>query len=288
VRFDIFLFVDIITLNMQDKLPKKINPNNDVLGKVKKIAERIIQIRNGEKKQIAEEKKLDNMLISGSTETETSFLYYNNKRGGISYAFALGGLKHAFEYAKTLSSKIILDIGAGKTIGISHIQKSKIGEGLEFKATVLTRDPDIEHNLGFGNVILTSAEVLRGIEPNSIAGIVFVQSLTYTEFPEVVVERIDNILVPGGFVKGQFPAFDDIDEKDLGRNRLSETLFEQEFEKLGYKIYRANRDTAFSTDCIFFAVKPPIDTKIVERVFKSDLRRSVELENANRAYEILD
>jgi len=98
-----------------------------------------------------------------------------------------------------------LDIGAGKTKAISQIEKSKLGKGLEFKATVLAKDKEIvDKYLGSSRTITTSAESLRGVNSESVAGILAMYSITYSYAPRLAIERMDQVLVPGGIIKATF------------------------------------------------------------------------------------
>lgn len=130
---------------------------------------------------------------------------YPMDRGKEDYIEACRGLKYFFDYARTLrNSNLVVDIGAGTTRAISQIAKSELGQGLKFKATVLDKKPQVNLYLGENNTITTSAEMLKGISSESVAGILGIVSIGYCEFPEIAAKRINEVLIPNGVIKSAF------------------------------------------------------------------------------------
>lgn len=159
-------------------------------------------------------------------------------RTGTDYIYELRGLKHLFDYVRTLPSHKVLDIGAGTTKGIADIANSNFGRDLQFEATVLYRNQkEIEKNLGKNKTHSTSAEVLRGSLSNpmnseSYGAILSVMSITYTKDPEKVIKRINDLLIPGGVFKGDF---NNKDNFNRAGDMLSPQHFARVFSDLGYK-----------------------------------------------------
>ncbi|MBI2030508.1 methyltransferase domain-containing protein [Candidatus Kaiserbacteria bacterium] len=182
--------------------------------------------------------------------------FYTINRDKEKYLEKLMGYVAFLDYVKTLPSNIVLDIGAGTTRAISEIAKSKAGAGLDFKATALNRNPDIEKNLGFENVHVTSVETLRGVADQSIGGVTAVFSLPYVVDPALAVKSIDRVLVPGGVVKAWLPSTESNDEKRIikGNTYRSYHEFEAEFKKLGYDCEYLERDGLILE--VFLAIKP--------------------------------
>ncbi len=159
--------------------------------------ERLLQARNLAARQIKNIRRF-----------ERSSVRYVTDRNIEEYSNLLDGLQHSLLYAKNLpNSNIILDIGAGNTRGIFEIATSLLGEGISCEATVLVKHKESSRFLGlFGKekIHITSAEVLRGIENDSIAGVLALYSIAYSAAPELVIRRIDEVLVKGGFIKALF------------------------------------------------------------------------------------
>lgn len=129
---------------------------------------------------------------------------YQVNRSPAWYERSLCGVNSLFEYLKTIkTSNKVLDIGSGLTIGIHGLSERKVAEGLDFIGTGLVRRDEIQNFLGHERFMVTAAELLNGIQNQSIAGVLGVYSLAYS-FPELAVARLDQILVPGGVIKANF------------------------------------------------------------------------------------
>jgi SAM-dependent methyltransferase len=188
-------------------------------------------------------------------------------RNMLEYFREFNGLSKLFRYVHQLDTGgLVLDIGAGTTRGIAEIAKSKLGEGLNFKATVLTRNPKIANGLGFENTHITSAAVLRGIDYHSVSAVLSLNGVAYTVETPVVAKRIDQVLVPGGVIKATFrskiapPTFRAIRNAFNTHNVLSYDL-----EDLGYDVavldeelqeaYARPREVGANED-VMLAIKP--------------------------------
>jgi SAM-dependent methyltransferase len=141
----------------------------------------------------------DNIAMRRTRE-RTGFEYLQNRQGW-EYVKTLEGVEHLFDYVRTLPSNTILDIGAGTTAGIHQLAQSPTGAGLTFEATTLRYRPEIEENLGKERTHITSGETLRGIKDNSVGCIFGVYSVTYSAAPNLVMQSMNRVLVPGGVVK---------------------------------------------------------------------------------------
>src|SRR3989344_6087334 len=123
-------------------------------------------------------------------------------RPAISYVEHLGGLAATLKYASTLSVPTVVDLGAGSSRAIAEIKKSEYGNGLSFKGIGLIFDSDIEQNIGRENYRLTSAEKMRGFEDASVGAFISVfGATTYTDRLDLVLPKMDKLLVPGGIIK---------------------------------------------------------------------------------------
>lgn len=180
----------------------------------------------------------------------------------IDYVDALGGFKYFMLYVNKLGgNKTVLDIGAGSFRGISQIANTNLCEDLNFIATSLSKPRD-EVDLSRVQARITSGEVLRGIDNESINGILAVSSIAYSKSPRVVVSNIDRVLVPGGVIKSSFKPLI-VDEEIT--EKLSDVFdykthhqFSEQFRNLGYDVAiknDKNRDEP-DTERVMVAIKP--------------------------------
>ncbi len=171
-------------------------------------------------------------------------------RSGVNYVFELEGVKGLFDYVRTLSSNVVLDIGAGHTRGAHELANSPLGENLTFEATVLSRLSGIDTNLGRESVRSTSAEMLRGIDTNSVGCVIAVYSIAYSAAPEVVIASIDRVLVPGGVLKAKFH------QKNVPQYVADSPKYVDEFHlaaaNLGYEVALQQS----SEESVLLAIKP--------------------------------
>lgn len=163
---------------------------------------------------------------------------YNYFRSDLDYKRNLEGVFCLFNYLKCLKgSATVLDIGAGRAEGVDSLAQT-YGIGLTFQATGLIKRKNVNPNMS-RDYRITSAEVLRGIPDNSIAGVMSVYSVTYSHAPDMVMKRINDILIPGGVFKGCFFRPDDkkTEYADLYRRTHFNTAdpFKTALIRLGFK-----------------------------------------------------
>lgn len=128
---------------------------------------------------------------------------YETGRDYEDYLIAFCGVHHLFSYVKSLDQKYqrILDIGTGKGLGISRLASRYKEKDLQFHATGLRAPTMLQPSVFFHR---TSAEVLHGIEDTSIGAVLALNSIAWSTSPEMVVNRIDTVLAPGGVLKATF------------------------------------------------------------------------------------
>ena len=216
-----------------------------------------MKIENPEKRmavasQIKEAKKRDTV---GGSEHQ-----WKNYRGYNSYESYLGGFSGMFEYIKTLPSHKVIDIGAGHTVAFGQLSRGAKDQGLTFEAVTLSGS--LRRQSYFKNDIkihINSAENMRSISSNEYGGVISVYSICYSEAPDVVVDNIDRILVPGGVFKGSFAP----DEKGLDvPGAKTPHLFNEYFIKKGY-------DTAIN-EGVLLAIKPGPNICTATELMKKD------------------
>ena len=156
-----------------------------------------------------------------------------NDRMGRDYVSYLKGLEATFQYIRGLESNLVLDIGTGTSQGIADIARSDLGKGLQFKGTSVTPLPEFNQYLGNDQVIITSAESLRGVESSSVGGIIALHSISYAAEPQYMVARLDQVLVDGGVVK---MVTDDNDNSNRGLGERTREWFIDAFKKIGYDV----------------------------------------------------
>jgi len=161
---------------------------------------------------------------------------YVMDRSGTSYQQLLLGFDETFKYLKKLGSNVVLDIGAGTTHSAADLKREYAWLGLDFQATTLSLgllSEDLQDGMqtrmlqyhptkkgeggeenpktyadvyiGEKKRHITSAEVLHGIDDNSIACVLSLHSIAYSNAPDLAIGSIDRVLVPGGVFKGFFP-----------------------------------------------------------------------------------
>ncbi len=197
---------------------------------------------------------------------------YNIRRTADRYLRELCGLKHMFDYVRTLSSKSVLDIGAGSTKAARQLSELGMARELSFEATTLSRSSKIsDHfhidsikklvsdNLGWDKTRITTAEVLRGIPNASKGAVLAVYSLPYSAAPELAVKNIDRVLVQGGVFKGLFPNDNKMDQF---------SLFVDAFKLHGYDTHNAEIHLGYQ---VILAIKPgKPDAPSAEKLFALD------------------
>ena len=85
--------------------------------------------------------------------------------------------------------------------------------------------------IGRENRYITSTEVLRGIDDETIGCVLALHSITYSVAPSLAIKSIDRVLIPGGVFKGFFTV-----KTPTIQNGSPAIDFINEFKKLGYDI----------------------------------------------------
>lgn len=192
--------------------------------------------------------------------------YYNYTRGYQQYAVLLKGMEASVMYALHLAKRnpgYFLDIGCGISQAIAEIASQSFSNGLQFRATGLVKHPCISNNLGFKRFIKTPAETMNGINDNSVVGATAVHSIAYTASPEMTIQAINRILVPGAVLKGVFAGENNPDMRRselYGHKRVG--IFKEMFESLDYQ----TEVTYDEKQSILLAIKSPSPFNISARL----------------------
>lgn len=193
---------------------------NETKAQRKLMAETLIRVRRADR---------------GVREEDEDYLDYRDFYG---YLAMLDGLRNFLDYARKLDPHpLVLDLGAGETLAAAQLEKSSFGKDLVIEAITLTRKKAIENNLGFDKTHITSIERMHGIRDNSVSAMISVNGLAYSSFPELAVESIDRVLVPGGSIKAflKFP-IDRQNVKPLEESRQTPHRFSKALTSLGYDV----------------------------------------------------
>lgn len=151
---------------------------------------------------------------------------YNMNRGAVGYESTLYGISNFFDYLSEIKeSDLIIDVGAGSLLGTSELRSTPFGYGFSYVATGLTLNPQHLSRFGKENYKQTSVEELHGIADNSVAGILAVCSLAYSAAPELAIQRIDEVLVPGGAIKASFRSQVQADRMEI-EDALEQPIFQ--------------------------------------------------------------
>jgi len=181
------------------------------------------------------------------TSTEPAIRGYIKDRNLWEYISTLEGLEFFLNYVKELSpNPLILDIGAGTTQAMHDLSIHSMGDGLSIMTTGLAKNPDAEKLIGRDRYKVTPVETLKGIEEDSVAGILGVNSIAYSGALDVAARRIDSVLISGGALKATFPIGTN------GRFFHSHHVFTEELTSLKYDI--AVEQSGFLE--IILAIKP--------------------------------
>lgn len=178
-----------------------------------------------------------------------------SNRSGDEYIESLLGVQHLLHYASSLAVLDglgrVIDLGAGSTKAIKQIALT-YGDGLSFEATVLRANPLIKKYLGCDATHITMFETLRGVRPGFV-GALSVFGLGYAPNPEASIDKLDNILVPGAFIKSNFMHPDQMTDKleFITHDRFSTRLIQ-----LGYDV--AIADNLKEETQVMLAVKLPV------------------------------
>lgn len=209
-----------------------------------------------ESKKILPKKDIRRSAIArqiGEARYNDEYSLYENSRDGRMYIRDLLGIQHLFDYARSQKdSSLVLDIGAGVTLGTRDLSLSILGRGLKFEATVVKRLPNDLNFLGEENTHITSVETLRRIVDRSVVVVLGVFSVGYSADPNLAVAGIDRILIPGGVFKGTFYKGDLLTaQSPIGFKTYHK--FDQALKQLGYD--SATSESGPMAD-ILLAIKP--------------------------------
>ena len=200
---------------------------------------------------------LENLRKTIKIEKKGRYITY---RGKERYLSEFGGLEGMLRYVESLGENMkVVDVGVGKGIAWSELSE-EYEKKLEFMATNLVYDQHLVDLFG-KRVKFTPAEFMKGFENESVGGIVAMKSIAYSEDPELVATRLDEILVPGGIIKARFSSTENVRKVPDFRPyyRLTRQLL-----NLGY-------DVAISSDeMIVLAIKPGGKERAVD-VFERDI-----------------
>jgi len=195
--------------------------------------------------------------------------YLVTRRDAVGYVETLLGLQAMFSYIREhssqLGSNLVLDIGAGTTEGISRLSESDYGQGLAFKGVVLRAGPEVDKWLGRRNVLITPVETLRGIDENSVAGVVSVNGIAYSAAPVRAIQMVDKVLVQGGLLKASFLC---LERWDSQKKMFPHNKFTRALRSLGYDIEIIS-NSGSGVDVVL-AVKPGGRVS-AEAIMKEDL-----------------
>ena len=194
-------------------------------------------MKSTEKRWFSEERKIiaDQIRNARNSERKKDKQSYGIDKSGKECLYRLGGLEHFFDYLRTLPSNRVLDIGVGTGRGSSAIRKMPISNGLEFEVTALRNIPELQKNFPKERIHITAVETLRGVTDKSLAGIIAVNSIGYSDHSLLAVRRLNQVLIPGGVVKATFYR-DEGSEKHNGTSFKDPTSFIEAFSVLGYDV----------------------------------------------------
>jgi len=114
-----------------------------------------------------------------------------------SYLSKLGGLAHFLDYVES-RCPVAVDIGAGHAVAVNQMAEDT-DRNLKYLATGMVRP--VDYNSARVPYLETGAEVLQGIDDDSVGGVLAVHSIIFSAAPDMVVDAIDRVLVDGGVVK---------------------------------------------------------------------------------------
>lgn len=193
---------------------------------------------------------------------------YMNNRDLAGYIHEIEGLQYFLSYVrdnqKVLGSNLVLDIGAGNSVATSQLRDSSWSEGLRVEATTLSSSLEARKNLG-NNLHITPVETLRGIVTNSVAAVISVYGLSYSESAFDAVRSLNRVMVPSGILKATFYLHDRPNSQVM--DPKTSAIFEEEFERIDWKVI-IDRPEKRGFE-ILFAIKPPL-LKMPEEIIRLD------------------
>jgi SAM-dependent methyltransferase len=177
--------------------------------------------------------------VKSARKTERGPNPYPLDRSFVNYFFTIGGFSNFFDYARSLPSNLVLDIGTGNGVAARGIANSPLALDLDIHVTSLQNTPQLQSNIQRDKIHITPVETLRGVKNNSVAAILSMGSLGYVEYPNMAIDRIDQVLIPGGVLKATFPP---PDSKGTVRGMHFKTaeIFLRRLAALGYDVAEQN------------------------------------------------
>ncbi len=208
--------------------------------------------------QISKARKQEKEKEKDATET------YKTHRSGKECLYRIGGLEHYFEYLKQLKSNRVLDIGGGSGNASSVISHMPMSADIDYHISVLRSNPELAQYFPKDKIHITGVETLRGIENQSLAGILGVNSIAYAAYPKIAVKRMDEVLVPGGAAKATFHTFGGVkryrDSVFKGPEKFIEFFsvrgYDVAFQDHNFVAVENERDKSYFANSILLAIKP--------------------------------
>lgn len=195
---------------------------------------------------LSERRHIAGEIFYARDKEKSALRTYNVFRGAAEYVRNLCGLQAFFDNVP--EGRPILDVGAGRGYAAEEFADVAFSHERRFIGTALRFNRSLVNAFGEGNFHITSAEVLRGVEDESIGGILGVYSApAYSVNHAQVARRFNEVLVPGGIIK-----------VSLFLTSPSRTNFMHELNDLGYDVMAQRVDKRI----IVVAIKPGGEKKI--------------------------
>jgi hypothetical protein len=217
--------------------------------------------------------------------------FYGIDRTGKEFLCRIGGLEHLFKYARSLNSNVILDIGTGTGKASRAISRMAIASGFDYHVSALRNTPELLKRFPKDKIHITGAETLRGIQNNSTGVILGLNSLGYSVRPRIVAQRLNEVLVAGGVIKGTFNTIGGFskygeseirDPQTMGKY-LSEMGYDVSFKDFGFYVVGVENVGPFLSNAILVAIKPGKDHISAEKMLYDDVG-SLRMQAIHREY----
>jgi SAM-dependent methyltransferase len=156
-------------------------------------------------------------------------------RTGSEYLYRIGGLENLFQYIRGLSSKKVLHVGVGNGNASRVIGEMPIAKDFNFEVTALRNTEELRKNFSKSKIHITGVETLKGIPNESFAAVLGLNSLGYSDQPQIAVKRLNQVLVPGGVIKGTFCGLGE-EEEHNGTVLKDPVAFANGLSVLGYDV----------------------------------------------------
>lgn len=202
-------------------------------------------------------------------------------RGAIQYLELLGGIEKFFQYVKKLPKNKVIDLGAGTARAVGEFSRSEISKDIQFLATDVIRHKELTDNIDTEMFKKTPAEVLKGVEDESVGGLVSViGAASYSESIPLLADTIDRVLVPGGVFKATLLGWKEKDGKPDPEDQAYWLRYEDLKifleENYGFEVYGHSFVHNNEPLVLFIGVKPPYEEKSAMNLLEADLQSSGE------------